>query len=473
MSEKYDDHLSFTLPYGYEANTGINDEGNRYFHILCGTGINDDGETTSELKVMLRRLDGQLDEEKANLQGDLPAVDLGKTAEMSLGIQLGSSARTSNRSLVIQILIYVVAVGGDDGIYTLIATKPGREEAFDENTELIARHMNRILGCMTLDGKSAGVEQITAQRVGRTIHLGGASEDGSLGGDLVKPKTTEPTEAVPQKTPEELAAEMAQAEEAARRKAEEEEAKRKAEAEAAEKLRQDKAEYETAHREWEAECRRIEGQRQSHIADQKAKRRNELEAAAEKTCADKLAALDETEKKLKAELAETESALASLGFFKFGEKKAAKEKIERLNSALSKASSDRAAAEQAKTAAIAAIDRTLSSEKDAMTRRAESAYPKPKEPQKPASILEDEAAKEKERFAGMTPAQQKNEMLKDAIVAYLRDSEPMTISDMIESIPELWGESNQSVSALCRALTLSGKIEKYIDKRRTYFRIPW
>ena len=64
------------------------------------------------------------------------------------------------------------------------------------------------------------------------------------------------------------------------------------------------------------------------------------------------------------------------------------------------------------------------------------------------------------------------EELKDAILKYLKEyGDEMTISDMIENIPELEGKSNQYTSALVRALVLSGKVEKTSHHRMTFFKI--
>lgn len=46
-----------------------------------------------------------------------------------------------------------------------------------------------------------------------------------------------------------------------------------------------------------------------------------------------------------------------------------------------------------------------------------------------------------------------------------------TVSDLIKSIPELNGDTPQHVSALLRASVLDGSVEKYTDKRRSYFKV--
>ena len=73
----------------------------------------------------------------------------------------------------------------------------------------------------------------------------------------------------------------------------------------------------------------------------------------------------------------------------------------------------------------------------------------------------------------MTAQQEKNEGLKSVIAEFLSENEGegFTVSDLLKAIPEFEGDSNQHVSALMRQLVQSGTVEKYSEKRRTYFRI--
>lgn len=72
----------------------------------------------------------------------------------------------------------------------------------------------------------------------------------------------------------------------------------------------------------------------------------------------------------------------------------------------------------------------------------------------------------------LTAQQEKNETLKEVIVEFLAEKKPngYTVSDLIKEIPEFEGDSNQHVSALTSQLVKDGKIERYTEKRRTYFR---
>lgn len=73
----------------------------------------------------------------------------------------------------------------------------------------------------------------------------------------------------------------------------------------------------------------------------------------------------------------------------------------------------------------------------------------------------------------LTAQQEKNEGVKNIIVEFLADheGEGFTVSDLLKAIPEIEGDSNQHISALLRQLVLANAVEKYSEKRRTYFRI--
>lgn len=73
----------------------------------------------------------------------------------------------------------------------------------------------------------------------------------------------------------------------------------------------------------------------------------------------------------------------------------------------------------------------------------------------------------------MTAQQEKNEGIKAEIVDFLsaHADEGFTVSDLLKAIPACEGDSNQHISALMRALVLAGSVEKYTEKRKSYFRI--
>lgn len=73
----------------------------------------------------------------------------------------------------------------------------------------------------------------------------------------------------------------------------------------------------------------------------------------------------------------------------------------------------------------------------------------------------------------LTAQQEKNEVIKVDILEFLTDhaGEGFTVSDLLKSIPSIEGDSNQHISALLRALVADNRVEKFIEKRKSYFRV--
>ena len=100
-------------------------------------------------------------------------------------------------------------------------------------------------------------------------------------------------------------------------------------------------------------------------------------------------------------------------------------------------------------------------------------------PDAPADVREkwqkmiDQLDKKNAAPKKLTAQQEKNESVKADLLDFLSDheGEGFTVSDLLKMVPACEGDSNQHVSALMRALVLAGSVEKYTDKRRTYFRV--
>lgn len=71
----------------------------------------------------------------------------------------------------------------------------------------------------------------------------------------------------------------------------------------------------------------------------------------------------------------------------------------------------------------------------------------------------------------LTAQQEKNEFLRGVIVEGMERDKGYTVSELIQTIPEINQDSNQHVSALMRALVLDGIVVRYEDKRRSYFKL--
>ena len=70
-----------------------------------------------------------------------------------------------------------------------------------------------------------------------------------------------------------------------------------------------------------------------------------------------------------------------------------------------------------------------------------------------------------------TATQKENAGLKDAILYSMEIGKQYTVTDLMKSVAELDGLSNQRVSALVRQLKDDGKIEREEIKRKAYFSI--
>lgn len=99
-------------------------------------------------------------------------------------------------------------------------------------------------------------------------------------------------------------------------------------------------------------------------------------------------------------------------------------------------------------------------------------------PDAPADVREkwqkmiDQLDKKNAAPKKLTAQQEKNEVVKADVLDFLLDheGEGFTVSDLLKSVPACEGDSNQHVSALMRALVLAGAVERFTEKRRTYFR---
>ena len=70
-----------------------------------------------------------------------------------------------------------------------------------------------------------------------------------------------------------------------------------------------------------------------------------------------------------------------------------------------------------------------------------------------------------------TAQQSENNGIKDAIVNGMAPQRNYTITDIIKEVPECSELTNQRVSALIRQLIADGKVERFEEKRKAYFRV--
>ena len=188
-------------------------------------------------------------------------------------------------------------------------------------------------------------------------------------------------------TPEERAKRMA--EEEAQRKADEErkrleaEARQKAEAEAKAKREAALRKYKDDHKKWEDECETVKSRRALYAKKLAESEKTALENAAAKKHNDALVTANDIINSETKRKAAAETALASLGFFKFGEKKANKLIIEDATQKISNAEREITTAESEYKQAMAAADKKVKDKEIAFRNAAAKEYPMPEEPKHP------------------------------------------------------------------------------------------
>ena len=87
-------------------------------------------------------------------------------------------------------------------------------------------------------------------------------------------------------------------------------------------------------------------------------------------------------------------------------------------------------------------------------------------------FCEKEIEKLTNRKTSQTKNQKENEGIKETILEVLAGlDEPVTVTDFLKADERVAKYSNQKVSALMKQLVDAGKVEKVVDKKRSYFKI--
>ena len=63
-----------------------------------------------------------------------------------------------------------------------------------------------------------------------------------------------------------------------------------------------------------------------------------------------------------------------------------------------------------------------------------------------------------------------NDTIREAILAEMEDNRLYTVTEMMKVLPSCADLTNQKVSALIRPLVECGRIDKVVDKRKSFFR---
>ena len=290
-------------------------------------------------------------------------------------------------------------------------------------------------------------------------------------------------------TPEERAARLEKeriAEEKAKREAEErrrreEEARKKAEEEKRkqqEKERQEEEarkkeidQYHTEYMNWEKRCEEILRERKAYVEEKVSQRQTEIREAVQQTYEAEI-------EKLRKELSEqtdrestATSKLATLGVFKFSEKKAQKAIIEDARNRISSANDSIARKEREYKDRLSAVVVDARKETQKFEVEAIASIPLPEEPAKPAAVLLEEK-KELERQRKREEEERHRIELKNKPTP--EEAEALSYlgsyGTTAQEVANYMGISNQKASVLLIGLIQKGKAERYVERRVAYYR---
>ncbi len=404
MSDRYDEHLSFDLPYGYEAVTGVNDDGERTFCVLCGTSLNDEGETTSEPKPAPEPEEKARREEEARRKAEEETK-----REKAWQAWLDECEAVKRRRA--------------DALASL------QQKRRIELRQAAQAERDKALKALTAEREQAAADREAAEKTLASLGFLKFAEKKQQKA-LIERLTNETLPAL-KKREEEIGAAYASAIASIEDKLRGEEAALSAEAERAHPLPEQPEKPESVLEKERAEAAAREA-RYGRLTDRQ--RRNErlkiaiwqyLYDHGEATVSEMLEDVPELED----ESNQSVSALCRALFLAGSIRKETRRRLTYFS----------------------------------------ASEPPDESPDDLPDALPDAPSREPESPSSTS---ERSQSLKAEILKGLASEGPMTVSEMLERIPALKGESNQYISALCRALVLSGEAEKYAEMRSTYFRIP-
>lgn len=260
------------------------------------------------------------------------------------------------------------------------------------------------------------------------------------------------------------------------------EQEQKAAAEAAEKARKEAAsaaaayeqqmqEYNQAYAQWQKDKSRVEKQRSadlnSKLATVRAAKKQELDAAGERTLGYAQARLDYAE----AQKAAAEAELSKLGFFRFAEKKVVQTRIRTMAEKADAARREINDLQQTQAENSKKLDSHMKELEKALRKDLEVTYPMPPEPQKPQKPAAPRPERTGYNTSGMTAVGIANAGIKEAILETLAQIGRGTVVDIQMNCPAAEDLTNQRVSALVRQLVSEGRVIRTEENRKAYFEL--
>lgn len=268
----------------------------------------------------------------------------------------------------------------------------------------------------------------------------------------------------------ELKAELTEKEQIAeQRRKEEEEKALAAERERKNRLFAEKQAYSNAYRAWQQETDRIRAQRDDELDRRVAEKQKELESAlgqrfeaAEKAIGARRAAAAQNK-------AAAEKKLASLGAFSFGEKKQLRAVIENAAVEMECAAAELERVEADHSAARQKLNDEVLQYYGSQRSAVEQMYPLPPEPEKPASMLEEERAeRQAKEQAARVAAERQAKLIGD--ITGLCMYRKFSLEEIRKKLPAEETESSlMSLKTICNKLCDIGALAKAVEQRTVYY----
>lgn len=215
------------------------------------------------------------------------------------------------------------------------------------------------------------------------------------------------------------------------------------------------AQYKKERDQWKVDCERISAAREAEIQKQLEKIQGEMEQNAEKKFEDKCYDCRLNIKKYTQIKTDAEAVLASLGLFKFEEKKAQKAIIADALLAIEELNTQIESAKTLYRSEIDAAARKAQQQRSDIVQQIEKTLVFPVKPEVP-------------HIEGVKNA---NEFYQQSILEGMERGRLYDIADLVENIPELTGLATVRVSALVRPLADGGQIERVEKNRKPFFRL--
>ncbi len=230
------------------------------------------------------------------------------------------------------------------------------------------------------------------------------------------------------------------------------------------KYEEQKKAYDRDLREWEQKRSDIMAKRSAMVKSRIDSRKKTIEQEAAKQMNDAVASAERDIAEQEKRIADANSTLATLGFFKGRQKKEQKAII---LDAQNKLAAARSAIERARafgTQQIEGAGAKAESERSQFEDEAAKAYPMPIKPKEPKDPSKSKPSGKTRQSSGPSPSS-----IKAEILAVLADGTARTVTEIIAEVPSLGPADNQRASALVRQLVEDGAVKREFFNRKAYF----